>query len=60
MRMGVGTHDCVEAAPAVIRQTRASSSEVHTMIQESDVGQWLAIRKEAGLKINPSKFHQSS
>ena len=23
MRMGVGTHDCVEAAPAVIRQTRA-------------------------------------
>ena len=24
MRMGVGTHDCVEAAPAVIRQTRAS------------------------------------
>ena len=22
MRMGVGTHDCVEAAPAVIRQTR--------------------------------------
>ena len=27
MRMGVGTHDCVEAAPAVIRQTSASSSE---------------------------------
>ena len=24
MRMGVGTHDCVEAEPAVIRQTRAS------------------------------------
>ena len=23
------------------------------MIQESDVEQWLAIRKEAGLKINP-------
>jgi hypothetical protein len=27
MRMGVGTHDCVEAAPAVIRQTSASSSD---------------------------------
>ena len=24
MRMGVGTHDCVETVPAVIRQTRAS------------------------------------
>ena len=23
MRVGVGTHDCVEAAPAVIRQTSA-------------------------------------
>src|SRR5262249_18853038 len=27
MRMGVGTHDCVGAAPAVIRQTSASSSD---------------------------------
>ena len=26
-RMGVGTHDCVEAAPTGIRQTSASSSE---------------------------------
>ena len=49
MRMGVGRkrrrQSSVKRASAAVK--------VHAMIQESDVEQWLAIRKEAGLKINP-------
>src|SRR5215469_10972876 len=37
-----------------LRRSGAGShpSNEHAMIQESDVGQWLAIRKETGLKID--------